>query len=150
MVKNYILWFLALLSLNLFAQDSIEQSNNDIDFDIIIEKDHFQCTFHQNVSGDKFDKCSICNNELARDKKVRFYFNNKSINIYEISGRVIIVFKDGTQVSRKLKFNESYVWIKLNDYNSRNYQQALLKFKYQNKKYNFTFGEPLEIHGHHH
>ena len=127
--------------------------DNSVDFiyfEIKMDINSFTCSSHQSVTGYEKDKCTICGKDLVRDKKLKIYALNNSVDLSKIKGRVIVVFKDGTQISRKLQFNNDFGWIKLGDNAYNNYNNANLKLKYNNKQYQAIFGEPIIHSGHHH
>lgn len=131
------------------------KSNEDnsvdfIDFKIKMDINSYTCSSHQLVTGYENDKCIICGEDLVRDEKLKIYVLNKSIDLTKIEGRVIVVFNDETQISRKLQFNKDYGWIKLGDNAYSNYNNASLKLNYNNKVYKAIFGEPIIHSGHHH
>ena len=136
-------------SSNVFKSNE-DNSVDFIDFEIIMDINSLTCSSHQSVTGYVKDKCTICGKDLVRDKKLKIYALNNSVDLSKIEGRVIVVFKDGTQISRKLQFNNDFGWIKLGDNAYNNYNNANLKLKYNNKLYQAIFGKPIIHSGHHH
>lgn len=136
-------------SSNIFKSNEAN-SVDFIDFEIKMVINSYTCSSHQSVTGYEKDKCTICGKDLVRDKKLKIYALNKSIDLTKIKGRVIVVFNDGTQISRKLQFNKDFGWIKLGDNAYNTYNNANLKLKYNNKQYQAIFGEPIIHSGHHH
>lgn len=156
MKKRYFISLLIGCSLRILGQNSnhVKMDENiwiDFkDFKIEMVTKSYTCTTHPSVSSPNIENCSFCERELSRDKKLKIYVLNKNIDISKIEGRIIVVFKDGTQISRKLKMDKEYGWIKFGENAYNNYQQAVLKLKYKDKKYKETVGDPAISKGHHH
>lgn len=160
MKKLLILGVFMICSANIYAQElnQIGPHGGEViplnDFQIEMVKDCFKCLVHPKVIGKKDDICSKCEGVLEREKKIEFYLLDKNfnelVNTSNIAGRVRIVFKDETASSKKIRISNSVIWVSLGNHGYRNYQQAILTLKFNNKKYKVTFGDPLGHKGHHH
>lgn len=141
------------------AQKNIQEGPHKGDLmslgDIQIEmvKESYSCAIHQNKGGNNNKVCEICASKFERNKKVVFYFFDNSlrpINVANVKGRVRIVFKDGTETSKKIRVTDTFIWIPLGYNGLDNYLQAFVKLKFNKKEYKVTFGHPIVHNGHHH
>ena len=148
-----------IYSISNYGQETIEKESHGGEiislnhFQIEMVKASYKCLFHPEIDGNKNSICSICESNLEREKKIKFYLLNKNfkeLDISDIEGRVIIVFKDETQSSKKIRKGNGFIWVPFGNNAYGNFQQAILKIKVNNKKYKVTFGHPVIHKGHHH
>jgi hypothetical protein len=110
----------------------------------------YSCDIHPNKLAYENGNCIVCGKELIRNKKIKFNLIDNTLDLSQLTGRIIVIFKDGTQKVSKLNIEDDFLWVKLGVNSLNNFQQAVLKLKNNNKKYKVIFGNQIVHQGHHH
>lgn len=152
MNKFKIILFLLLFSTVKIVGQHANNSNivELKDFKIKMVLESYSCDLHSNKIVYKNGNCISCGNELSRENKIKFYLFDSILDLSKLTGKIIVIFKDETQKVSKLNIKGDYLWAKLGIDGLNNFQQAILKIKYLDEKYEVIFGEELIHNGHHH
>jgi len=113
----------------------------------------YSCLSHPELIAYKNGVCKKCKANLERNKKIEFYLFDEGFNVLDTSnleGRVRVIFKDETAVSKKIRLGRNVFWIPLGENGLNNYQQAAVKLSFNSKTYKATFGQPIVHKGHQH
>ncbi|REE80292.1 hypothetical protein BX611_1933 [Lutibacter oceani] len=152
MNKLNIILFLLLFTVIKSSGQNIINTNVVVlkDFKITMVLESYSCDIHPNKLAYENGNCIVCGKELIRNKKIKFNLIDNTLDLSQLTGRIIVIFKDGTQKVSKLNIEDDFLWVKLGINSLNNFQQAVLKLKNNNKKYKVIFGNQIVHQGHHH
>ena len=110
----------------------------------------YSCDFHPNKLAQENGNCIVCGKELIRNKKIKFNLVDNTLDLSQLTGRIIVIFKDGTQKVSKLNIEDNFLWVKLGIKGLNNFQQVVLTLKNNNKNYEEIFMDQVVNKGNNH